>query len=101
MTSIRRPLTIAAVLAFATLGAACGGGSDSTSADSAADAVAEVPETAAPTAPPDADTANAAGSDTANAPDILQFTSPLVGGGELDAATLSSKPTAFWFWSPT
>jgi ABC-type glycerol-3-phosphate transport system substrate-binding protein len=34
-------------------------------------------------------------------PELLQFTSPLVGGGEIDAAALAGKPTAFWFWSPT
>jgi hypothetical protein len=35
------------------------------------------------------------------APEALQFTAPLVGGGELDAVTLADKPTVFWFWAPT
>jgi hypothetical protein len=35
------------------------------------------------------------------APASLQFTAPLVGGGEIDAATLAGKPTLFWFWAPT
>lgn len=37
----------------------------------------------------------------APAPEILQFTAPLVGGGEIDAATLGGKATVFWFWAPT
>lgn len=39
--------------------------------------------------------------DVVAAPAALQFTAPLVGGGELDAATLAGKPTLFWFWAPT
>ena len=65
---------------------------------------ADVATTAAPVATgPAAD----AGESTAqpgvvgDAPEIMQFTSTLVGGGELDVAELSDKPTAFWFWSPT
>ena len=34
-------------------------------------------------------------------PAALQFRAPLVGGGEMDAATLADKPTVFWFWAPT
>lgn len=34
-------------------------------------------------------------------PAALQFRAPLVGGGEIDAATLADKPTVFWFWAPT
>jgi hypothetical protein len=34
-------------------------------------------------------------------PQALQFSAPLVGGGEIDAATLADKPTVFWFWAPT
>lgn len=34
-------------------------------------------------------------------PDALQFTAPLVGGGEFDGATVADKPTVFWFWGPT
>jgi hypothetical protein len=36
----------------------------------------------------------------ADVPSILSFVAPLVGGGELDAATLAGKPTVFWFWAP-
>jgi hypothetical protein len=35
------------------------------------------------------------------APEALQFTAPLVGGGEIDvAAGFDNKPTLFWFWAP-
>lgn len=34
-------------------------------------------------------------------PEALQFTAPLVGGGEFDGATVADKPTLFWFWAPT
>lgn len=30
----------------------------------------------------------------------LDWKAPLVGGGELDAATLSGKPVVLWFWAP-
>lgn len=84
----------AAVAGFALLAAACGGGSDtaeSEPADSLADvAVAE-----------SGDASDAPSASSADAPEALQFTAPLVGGGEINAATLSDKPTAFWFWAPT
>ncbi len=32
--------------------------------------------------------------------DLLAFTAPLVGGSQLNAATLAGKPVAFWFWAP-
>jgi len=34
-------------------------------------------------------------------PEALQFTAPLVGGGEFSGADLPDKPTVFWFWAPT
>ena len=52
-------------------------------------------------------TGDAAASDdaitegNAAAPSVLQFSAPLVGGGDLDATTLAGKPTVFWFWAPT
>jgi hypothetical protein len=32
--------------------------------------------------------------------DVLAFTAPLVGGGELDASTVAGETAVFWFWSP-
>lgn len=61
-------------------------------------------EAAAPTEAP-AETEAAPDTDPPPAepvvPAALQFTAPLVGGGDLDAATLADKPTVFWFWAPT
>lgn len=31
---------------------------------------------------------------------IVDFRAPLVGGGELDVATVSGTPALFWFWAP-
>ncbi|MEM9746172.1 MAG: hypothetical protein AAF945_05715 [Actinomycetota bacterium] len=70
--------------------AACGSDSSDDAADGAPDAPAE--------ASADAGSSDG-GGDAASG--ILNFTAPLVGGGELDAQTLGDKPTAFWFWSPT
>jgi hypothetical protein len=46
----------------------------------------------ASTAPVDADVV---------VPEALQFTAPLVGGGEFSGAAVAGKPTLFWFWAPT
>lgn len=34
------------------------------------------------------------------APAILQISAPLVGGGELDLATIGDRPVLLWFWAP-
>jgi ABC-type glycerol-3-phosphate transport system substrate-binding protein len=74
---VRRRVT--AMLALTVL-AACGGGGDGSS---------PVPATA---------TAEGVG---ATAPEVLRFSAPIVGGGELDGSTLAGRPAAFWFWAPT
>jgi hypothetical protein len=33
-------------------------------------------------------------------PTILEFTAPLVGGGQFDGASLAGTPVLFWFWAP-
>ena len=33
--------------------------------------------------------------------EVLRFSAPIVGGGELDGSTLAGRPAAFWFWAPT
>lgn len=45
-------------------------------------------------------TTTGAAVDTA-VPEALQFTAPLVGGGEFDGFDLAHRPVAFWFWAPT
>lgn len=37
----------------------------------------------------------------ATAPEALQFSAPLVGGGELDLRSYAGRTVAFWFWAPT
>ncbi len=75
------------------VGVACGGSDDGATGDTGGDDVAVVDD--------GADTATDAGGESSGVPDVLAFTAPLVGGGELDAAALADKPTAFWFWAPT
>ncbi|MGD9996309.1 MAG: hypothetical protein AB7L17_17390 [Ilumatobacteraceae bacterium] len=31
----------------------------------------------------------------------LQFQAPILGGGELDGASLAGRPVLMWFWAPT
>lgn len=115
-----RPI-IAAACGLGLTIAACGGdaGSDTTaevSAPTAAEASAaepadagdalpdnlrtepDEPEQAAATEP---DAPAPAPANDAVVPALLQFSAPLVGGGNIDAANLAGKPTVFWFWSPT
>jgi peroxiredoxin len=33
-------------------------------------------------------------------PDALKFSAPLIGGGEIDLATLAGPPVVLWFWAP-
>ena len=84
---------------------ACGGSSADDSTANTADV-----EATAPASTPEADQvdeaaaeseAPPASSDAVAAPAALQFSAPLVGGGEIDATRLAGKPTVFWFWAPT
>ena len=74
---VHRVLTAALLLSGV---AACGG--TSSTANTAAD---------------DAVTTVGAGA----VPELLQFTAPLVGGGEFVGAAYAGRATAFWFWAPT
>lgn len=92
----RRSLRIAAFACAAGLaGAACGGASGVDDSSAAAEP--------APTVAPSTDSAPADASAESGVvvPASLQFTAPLVGGGEIVGDELAGKPTAFWFWSPT
>jgi hypothetical protein len=107
----RRRLAVGAV-ALALITAAC------SSSDTSGSAVIESPQAEATTPANEATagdpgessgTAPApAGSDGSTAaeagavvPEALQFTAPLVGGGEFSGAAVADKPTLFWFWAPT
>ena len=100
MTS-RRVLRSAAFAAAAGLAVVACGGSDT--ADETGAAPSEPPAAPAPDTGGSgaSDGTGTESSDADGAPALLQFTAPLVGGGELDAVQLADKPTAFWFWSPT
>lgn len=95
LVTTRRSLRLAAFACVAGLaGVACGGasGGDDSSA------------TTEPTAD-DAGEAQVSSDENAESgavvPASLQFTAPLIGGGEIVGDELAGKPTAFWFWSPT
>jgi len=105
----------AALTGLVLVAAACGAGDESGSSapgvgteaaveappatDTARPADATATDPAESPAEPAAEPEGAA--DPVVAPAALQFTAPLVGGGELDAAALAGKPTIFWFWAPT
>lgn len=59
----------------------------------------EAETVATPDAAGDSD-AEASSQPVTVVPAALQFSAPLVGGGELNAAELAGKPTALWFWAP-
>ncbi|MDA2813196.1 redoxin domain-containing protein [Nocardiopsis sp. RSe5-2] len=41
-----------------------------------------------------------AGGSGGGAPAALDFSAPLVGGGEIDGADLQGEPVVLWFWAP-
>lgn len=93
----------------ATLLASCGGGNDTDGSPVASSAGTESSVPTSPSAAPDdtspatsapAGSAPVVTSDVA-APDALQFTAPLVGGGSLDFTQYAGKTVALWFWAPT
>ena len=103
---------LGAIAAGSLLFAACSGGSatdsatesaaESDAAPAATEVVVDEPATEAPSAEAAGDAATIDDAATVEAaPAALQFSAPLVGGGELDASTLAGKPTVFWFWAPT
>ncbi len=89
MAAVSRHIRRIGALALGIGGVACGGGGDGSST-----ATSDVPATT-PAAP--ATTPAAAG---AAVPAPLEFTAPLLGGGELDARTYAGRPLALWFWAP-
>jgi hypothetical protein len=71
--------------------AGCGGSTDPVPADAAV----------APNGPA-VDSASDAGSETAadGVPAALDFTAPLLGGGEIEMGTFAGRPVLLWFWAP-
>lgn len=84
--------------------AACGSGDDTP--DDAVTAPAE--PTSAPTAAPaqtspSSPTSTSAPGGSADAvavPAALDFTAPLVGGGEIEMGEFAGRPVLLWFWAP-
>lgn len=90
---------LAPLLAFGLVLTACGSGGD------APDDAATVP----PTAPSDVETPSpgatqpvdgGSSASPADAPAALQFSAPLVGGGDIELTTLAGRPVLLWFWAP-
>jgi hypothetical protein len=53
-------------------------------------------DAASQTADPTVTTSN----ERSEVPAALRFRAPLVGGGEIDMATLADQPVVLWFWAP-
>lgn len=85
---IRRILPLCAV----TFLVACGGG-----AEPAANPVEPTPVTAGAASASDSGTADAPSD---GVPAALQFTAPLVGGGEIELGEYAGRPVLLWFWAP-
>ena len=77
-----------------TLGTAAGAAAGTT-------LVAEGVQVTEPPANASETTVGAAGGGAVDIPELLQFTAPLVGGGEFNGAERAGQATAFWFWAPT
>lgn len=81
----------------ATVLVACGGGDD-TGADVGTDAPAPTTAPAVTAATPAPETNG--GTPAADVPEALQFSAPLVGGGEIELGALAGRPVLLWFWAP-
>ena len=78
--------------------AACGSGDDGADPGTSAPAT-PAPATSAPA--PGAEPSTDAGSAVvADAPEALQLSAPLVGGGDIELTTLAGRPVLLWFWAP-
>lgn len=89
MLSVRRSAPTLVVAAAVVVAGACGGGGATTEADGPA------PAASAPSSDP------AGGRSPAPSPsELLAFTAPAIGGGEVDASIHQGRPVLLWFWSP-
>ena len=102
------------VLAAAGLLVACGDDGTGTGTQSAGATTVAASDTAAPgtaeaapeatvagTPATEAAEAEAGGGAAPEAPEALQFSARLVGGGELDLRQYAGTTVALWFWAPT
>lgn len=90
----------------ATLLVACGGTTDPSTAPAVDTTTAATPGTTAPsTNTPSTNTPSTNAPETGDAtnaavPEALQFSAPLVGGGEIELGELAGRPVLLWFWAP-
>ncbi len=104
LTSGAHRRALAGVVLLVSL-AACGGTSSTASEATLGEGSTSAPVVAQITEPPSnaSETTVVAGTpaESPKVPELLQFTAPLVGGGEFNGADRAGQATAFWFWAPT
>lgn len=74
--------------------AACGSGAADDATETTGPAAA--PTDTAPEAEPNRGSAVV----PTEAPAALQFSAPLIGGGDIELTTLAGRPVLLWFWAP-
>lgn len=98
VAAMTRTRLLTGAIALGLTAAACAGPANDDAGDTLAVAS---PSPTAPAAEPVADSAvpdRTAGDVVV--PAALQFSAPLVGGGEIDLAELGDRPVLLWFWAP-
>ena len=78
---------------------ACGGASTPEAAP-ASEPAASSTATPAASSPAAAVEATSDGAADVAVPAALQFTAPLLGGGDIELTTLAGRPVLLWFWAP-
>jgi hypothetical protein len=99
---MRRVLPIlAATVLVACGGTTTDGASDVSTNDVPAATTTTTTKTPVPTPTPTA-RADASGGSNSDivVPAALQFSAPLVGGGEIELGPLAGRPVLLWFWAP-
>lgn len=90
---------LAPIVAAGLVLAACGS-SDEPSAASDAPVESDAPTPTSGPASTDGPVDAGSAVVPAEVPDALQFSAPLLGGGDIEMATLAGRPVLLWFWSP-
>jgi hypothetical protein len=102
---LTRLATTAALLGLLASACASGGSGAPSAAPPATTSSATEPSGTIPIGSPTTEPGNGDGTPATTpsvpVPEALQFSAPLVGGGEFTGADYADKPTVFWFWAPT
>jgi len=86
---------------LALLLAACGGAADPGTPAAAPDATPAPDSTDDTTVAPTGSVAPVdAAPAAADVPTALNFSAPLVGGGDIELGALAGRPVLLWFWAP-